>query len=144
MIIECPKCNKKFQLDQNLIPINGRTLQCGNCDNKWFFKKENEIEDEEIRIEEKESEFQKKSTITDDVVKKENDYDNTNLNKVKKKNINYFKVILIVIISLIALVVILDTFKESLTSIFPNMIIVLDNLYQSLKDIKLFMLDLAK
>ena len=150
MIINCPNCNKKFQLDHNLIPNNGRMLQCGSCDNRWFFKNENELEDEEVRIEEKviieekESEFQKKPTITENIIKKENDYDNIDLNKVKKNNINYFKVILIIIISLIALIVILDTFKESLTSIFPNIEIVLDNLYQSLKDIKLFMLDLAK
>ena len=38
MIIECPKCNKKFQIDQNLIPNNGRKLQCGSCDHKWHYK----------------------------------------------------------------------------------------------------------
>ena len=38
MIIECPECNKKFQIDKNLIPTNGRTLQCGSCDHKWFIE----------------------------------------------------------------------------------------------------------
>ena len=37
MIIICPKCEKKFELDSNLIPENGRTLQCGSCNEVWFF-----------------------------------------------------------------------------------------------------------
>ena len=55
MIIECPKCNKKFQIDQNLIPNNGRKLQCGSCDHNWFFKFENEnkVKNEDIQIDEK-------------------------------------------------------------------------------------------
>ena len=32
MIIECPNCNKKFNLDEKLIPKNGRTLKCGLVD----------------------------------------------------------------------------------------------------------------
>ena len=52
MIIDCPKCDKKFELDQNLIPIDGRLLQCGNCSNKWFFKLKNlnEIKKDDILI----------------------------------------------------------------------------------------------
>ena len=38
MIIECPECNKKFDIHQNLITSNGRLLQCGSCNHKWFFK----------------------------------------------------------------------------------------------------------
>ena len=38
MIIDCPDCNKKFDIDQNLIPDNGRLLQCGSCNYKWFFE----------------------------------------------------------------------------------------------------------
>ena len=40
MIITCNNCNKKFNLDSNLIPDKGRLLQCASCDHKWFFKKE--------------------------------------------------------------------------------------------------------
>ena len=73
MIIECPKCNKKFQIDQNLIPINGRTLQCGSCDHKWFFKFENKKkeEKEEIQIDEKISDFQENTNFEENIVKKE-------------------------------------------------------------------------
>jgi len=40
MIITCNNCNKKFNIDSNLIPDKGRLLQCASCDHKWFFKKE--------------------------------------------------------------------------------------------------------
>ncbi len=38
MIIDCPDCNKKFDIDQNLIPTKGRLLQCGSCNYKWYFE----------------------------------------------------------------------------------------------------------
>ena len=44
MIIICNNCNKKFNIDSNLIPENGRLLQCNACNHKWFFKKEIIIE----------------------------------------------------------------------------------------------------
>ena len=44
MIISCPNCNKKFKIDQNLIPIDGRLLQCSNCKHKWHFKIEKKDE----------------------------------------------------------------------------------------------------
>ena len=37
MIIECPNCNKKFNLDEKLIPENGRTLKCSSCDHVWHY-----------------------------------------------------------------------------------------------------------
>ena len=43
MIIECPACSKKFNIDEKLIPDEGRLLKCGNCDHTWFFKKEENI-----------------------------------------------------------------------------------------------------
>ena len=40
MIITCNNCNKKFNLDSDLIPDKGRLLLCASCNHKWFFKKE--------------------------------------------------------------------------------------------------------
>ena len=40
MIIHCVNCNKKFDIDANLIPKIGRLLQCNSCNHKWFFKNE--------------------------------------------------------------------------------------------------------
>ena len=43
MIIECPACSKKFNIDEKLIPDEGRLLKCGNCDHTWFYKKKKNI-----------------------------------------------------------------------------------------------------
>ena len=36
MIIECKSCHKKFTVSDSEIPINGRTVQCGNCSTQWL------------------------------------------------------------------------------------------------------------
>ena len=157
MIITCPSCDKKFNVDASLIPQEGRTLQCGFCEHKWFFKTEN-IE-EEIKVLEKnipkpviEDNKNLSENIKEDIVDEE-DQDTESLKsskeerskKVKKKNdINYFNILIVIIISFIALILILDTFKVQLSLIIPNIEIVLDNLYLSINDIKLFILDLIK
>ena len=37
MIIECINCNKVFEVNSELIPENGRTIQCGSCNHVWFY-----------------------------------------------------------------------------------------------------------
>ena len=148
MIIECPDCNKKFDIDQNLIPINGRLLQCGACNYKWFFKlniveKKNE---EQIKIKAK-PEIKINDESKDQPIKNEINTEVEKISTLKKKKqnkINYLNILLVIIISSIAFILVLDTFKHQLTSIFPNINFFLDNLYQSLEDIKLFTLDLIK
>ena len=44
MIIQCINCNKKFDVDSSLIPIEGRNIQCGSCDHVWFFKLDESFE----------------------------------------------------------------------------------------------------
>ena len=46
MIITCPNCNKKFKIDNSLIPDEGRDLQCGSCNHVWLYK----IEEENSKI----------------------------------------------------------------------------------------------
>tara|TARA_B100000965_G_scaffold391324_1_gene399222 strand:- start:378 stop:821 length:444 start_codon:yes stop_codon:yes gene_type:complete len=146
MIIECPDCNKKFDIDQNLIPSNGRLLQCGTCNYKWFFKV-NIIEKKtkkEIEIIQKNDSDIKKQTLENLISNPTNvKIDKTpSIKKKDKKNINYLNIILVIIISIAALIIVLDTFKNPLTSIFPNINFLLDNLYQSIEDVKLFIIDL--
>ena len=148
MIIDCPDCNKKFDIDQNLIPSNGRLLQCGSCNHQWFFKL-NIIEkktDEEIKKEEKK----------DITINEETNYENLktktkvereeiiSIKKEKEKNISFLNILLVIIISSAAFILVLDTFKDSLISVFPNIKFLLDNLYKSTEDLKLFILDLIK
>ena len=46
MIIDCINCAKKFEVNADLIPIDGRTIQCGSCNHLWFFKKDYQNIDE--------------------------------------------------------------------------------------------------
>ena len=149
MIINCPNCNKKFEIDKKLIPLSGRLLQCGSCNNKWFFKIENNeqktistqvIENNKSLSEEVEENLPDERH--DEVDPSNNPKEILAENENKKNSINFFKVLIVIIISFIALILILETFKVQLSTIIPNIEIVLDNLYQSINDIKLFILDL--
>ena len=146
MEISCQKCTKKFEVNDSLIPKEGRLVQCGSCDNKWFFKKPFK-KDQKIIIKKEESKkpetkihTEKKihrDKITPKIEKKEIIYKES-----KKRKINYFKLLIVLIITLVAIIVFLDTFKNQISSIYPNINLILDNLYESLKDINLFLRDL--
>ena len=163
MIITCPSCKKKFNIDINLIPAEGRNLQCGSCDHVWFYKKEDPIPEplqinEDIVIKEKEdSEYLNKDKPKDELIKKqveENKKTETELSKIKKTNnkpevikknqsSKFFSYLIVFIISLGALIILLDTLKTPLINIFPGLEVLLFNLYETLKDIKLFIIDLS-
>jgi predicted Zn finger-like uncharacterized protein len=148
MIIACIKCKKQFEIESNLIPEEGRLLQCSACDNKWFYKKNLEkeplipLEKEKIKKEiKKKSTEIKKSKIR---IKKEFIYtkptDNKKTNKVKK--ISILNTILVFIISIIALILVAETFKSPIGVFIPTIEIILENLYETLKDLTLFIQDL--
>ena len=151
MHIECENCNKKFELDSNLIPENGRELQCGSCEHIWFYKKniniikkKEIIEDQNINIEKeqvnKKIKKVKKELHEDEKHKKEYNIDQ----KVEKKDYNILKIFLVLIITFIAIIIVLDTFKSQLSFIYPNLDNLLNNLYQSITDVVLFFKDLIK
>ena len=157
MIISCPTCKKKFEIDANLIPEDGRNLQCGSCLNVWFYKSEKNISDFEIKdnisnLNEDHVEViikkEKKKEIS---TTKKKDTENQNdkaLVKYEKKTkfslsnlIGYFFVL---ILSFVALLIIFDTFEPLLLRIFPNLELILFNFYETLLDIYLFIKDLIK
>ena len=135
MIIDCPVCNKKFDIDQDLIPTDGRLLQCGSCNHKWFFKLNINEKNPEEEITIKPKKNFNINVETEEIIPKK---------KKEKKSINYLNIILVIIISTAAFILVLETFKNQLTSVFPNIKFLLNNLYQSIEDIKLFILDLIK
>ncbi len=151
MHIECENCNKKFELDSNLIPENGRELQCGSCEHIWFFKKKiniikkNEIiEDQDINIE-KEQIKKKIKKVKKELHEDEKHTEEYNIDqKVEKKDYNILKIFLVLIITFIAIIIVLDTFKSQLSFIYPNLDNLLNNLYQSITDVVLFFKDLIK
>ena len=151
MIITCPSCQKKFELDDNLLPENGRTLQCGSCNYKWFFKKKDEIKvfEKQLEINKNEKIDSAKVNIDEqlNILKNQN---SNNIGKKKKpisKSLSIFKFFnyrVVLIISFIALIILLDTFKNNLSEIFPNLELFLYNLFETIKDLKLFFNDLFK
>ena len=50
MIISCDQCDKKFEIESNLIPKEGRLLECGSCNHKWFYKQDIKDKTDEIII----------------------------------------------------------------------------------------------
>jgi len=182
MIITCINCNKKFNIDSNLIPDMGRLLQCASCDHKWFFKKEvlentvnpivkdidnvsvdifdqnkhsnnNEInpsnipkEVVDVSIEEEISkEIEINSEEVPEKITEVNKDENTTVNAKpkKQKNFKILNVIIVAIISFVAFIIIVDTFKYPIGQVVPNIEIILYNLYESIKDISLFIRDLT-
>ena len=141
MIIPCDNCNKKFDIDANLIPEKGRLLQCSSCNHKWFFKNEaifkfiEPIKDLTIDKDIKNS--KKTSIYSEEKTKKTL----TGENKVLKKY-NILNLSIICMISFVAIIIIIDTFKYPLSKIFPNIEFLLYNLYESIKDISLFLKNL--
>ena len=163
MIIECPCKKKKFNIDINLIPAEGRNLQCGSCDRVWFYKKEELISEtpqvnEDIAIKEKEDsdklndDKSKDQLIKQPVEENEkaksklstiNETENKSKEIKKTKSSKFFSYLIVFIISLGALIILLDTLKTPLVNIFPGLEVLLFNLYETLKDIKLFIIDLS-
>ena len=163
MIIACPNCNKKFQIDATLIPEEGRDLQCGSCKHVWFYKAENEnfsplaLNEDLVNNEITDNLTKKKieniidnnnSTIQEISKNKEKKInDISNNKKIEKKNIStgskFFSYLIVLIISFVALIILVDTLKTPIINVFPAAEIILFNLFETLQDIKLFIIDLS-
>jgi hypothetical protein len=148
MIISCEKCNKKFELEDNLIPETGRLLQCGSCSYQWHYIPTNKITLLNEIDSTKSSKNIKKSLVKK-IDKKKINVDKNILESSEnilenKRGVGFFSYLLVIIISLVALLVIGDTFKPYLLTIVPNLDFYLSSLYESLTDIYLFFKDLLK
>ncbi len=163
MIIECPCKKKKFNIDINLIPAEGRNLQCGSCDRVWFYKKEDPIKEslqinEDIAVQENEDGDKLIDNKSKDQIAKQSaekyreaksELSTTKKTETKSETIKktqsskFFSYLIVFIISLSALIILLDTLKKPLIDIFPGLEVLLFNLYETLKDIKLFIIDLS-
>jgi len=155
MIISCPNCKKKFEVADNQIPESGRLLQCSGCSYKWFFKNEipnfnettEKIKDIEIRNENlsKDEIPSEVERIIVDAEKSEVNNDNLNKASVKKTDrVSFFNLFIVILISFSALIILLDTFKNPIESILPGFNFILDNFYETLKDLFLFFKDLTR
>ena len=160
MIISCPNCNKQFKISPSLIPDNGRDVKCGSCDHVWFYK----IEDNKTEPLPLSDDFADKvieNEIDDKIIENINEPNNVSLqkdiddkkskteDKITEKNIikkntssKFFSYLVVSIISFVALIILIDTLKVPLINLFPGLEILLFNLFEILKDIKLFIIDL--
>ena len=165
MIISCPECNKRFNIDQSLIPDEGRLLQCSNCTHKWHFmiKKNEEIIEKPIKLkkvitedknlEKKINPSQELTSIDDETIEKELKKKQKVINKEKKKEqkhkkkdkpIKLLNMIIIIIISVLALIIIIDTFRIELSKYIPFLNSMLDSFYAIIADINSFIKDLIR
>ena len=154
MIISCNNCYKKFEINSELIPERGRLLECSSCNNQWFFKIDNKDKEtksiNEINLSDLSANHIKSNNITNhkkiktkpDKTEVMDDYKNIQSNN-KNKRIGILNMIFVFIISISALIILLDTFKSPISIFIPNIEFILYNLYESTKDIILFFKDLA-
>ena len=150
MIIECINCNKRFEVNSELIPSSGRTIQCGSCNHIWFFDSQKIASKNNQKIP-KQTPSQKK-TETNKIIKKKvnisesKDKKNYEITKYKAKTrfslSKFLSYILVLIISFVGLLIIIDTFSSPLYQMFPNLELIIFSLFETLKDIELFIKDL--
>ena len=156
MIITCPCEKKQFKIDSSLIPNEGRELQCGSCEKVWFYKPQNESEapltldnnistnktEQNNEVQEKNLEISKtlqQGTTIETEIEKEN-LKTFQKSDVKKSKL--FSYLIVFIISFVALIILVDTLKTPLINVFPGLEATLFNLFETLQDIKLFIIDL--
>ena len=162
MIIDCISCSKKFEVNSSLIPENGRTIQCGSCNHVWLYKPKIDAQKNETTSDVNEN--QNDSEVDISLTNKELDENynnqtekekiNTNdkliSDKLKDENITkkssgiskFLSYLLVSIISFVALIIVLDTFKSPLSNTIPGLEIFLYNFFETLKDLYLFVKNL--
>jgi predicted Zn finger-like uncharacterized protein len=164
MIIECINCNKKFSINSDLIPSTGRTIQCGSCNHVWFYEKKTDRIKSNIEQKSQQTSPTKSANIdVNQFISNSTPQYNQSLNnekiKIDKKAksaltksnsgsifslTKFLSYILVLIISFVGLIIVLDTFKDPLYELYPNLELILFNLFETLKDIELFIKDLIK
>ena len=153
MIITCPCGEKNFEVDSKLIPDEGRLLKCGTCDKTWFFNKNenNRLSDikpitTNISSENKPKQLKKNKQILKENISNTSNDERSALIKYKPESTftvgKLLSYLIVLIITFVAVIIILDTFKNPLSLLFPNLELMLYNLFETLKDLILFTKDL--
>ena len=147
MIVNCLNCNKKFEIDDQLIPKKGRLVQCGFCSSKWHqlpqiqttgiepINKKKEL-DKPKKLIKKRINIQKeeKNLTTSRSAKTEN----------KTKKIGFLSLVLIILISTVATLLVFETFKIQIISFWPQADVYINQVYETLENIFILIKDLFK
>ena len=162
MIIDCISCSKKFEVNSSLIPENGRTIQCGSCNHVWFYKPQIDAHKNEKTSDANENLNDSEADISLSNNQLDQNHDNQEEKKIFNTNeklisdtiedknktkktfgiSKFLSYLLVSIISFIALITVLDTFKSPLSNIIPGLEIFLYNFFETLKDLYLFIKNL--
>jgi len=156
-LLQCANCDHKWFFKKEILE-NTVNLIIEDIDNDNVLDKDNPINNKEINPsnllnEETEVDIEvehdeKIKIINDETSNKKIDAnidENTTVNAKpkKQKNFKILNIIVVVIISFVAFIIIVDTFKYPIGQVVPNIEFILYNLYESFKDISLFIKDLT-
>ena len=150
-LLKCGSCNQEWFYKESKSSENDNIISKDNpsdeiSPNESQIKASSLVENEqEIQIP-KETEAiisQAEIKIKKNIVNKDN-IEAKNLSESKNNGIsNFFSYLIVFIISFIALIILLDTFKTPLINVFPGIENILFSLFEILKDIRLFIIDLT-
>ena len=157
-LLQCVSCNhkwffKKDALKNTVSPI----AEDINIDSINIFDQTNSSNNEEESISDAlkdeievnlEEEIREKIEINSEEPKKKieiniDESTQVNTKPEKQKNFKILNIFIVAIISFVAFIIIVDTFKYPIGKIVPNIEFILYNLYESIKDISLFIKDLT-
>jgi predicted Zn finger-like uncharacterized protein len=137
MIIECACKKYKFAVKAEEIGVNGRVVQCGVCDQKWFQEpasteeskilKENILRNEEIKEEINNSKREKNITKKNYVP----------IKYKSKSKLNFNKILIVILIILIISLILFYENKEQIIIKYPNLLDIynlLDEFIEYLKE----------
>ena len=158
-LLQCASCDhkwffKKEVLENTVSPIvkdidndNVNIFVENNLSNKDEINPSDLLKDEadvdtEEKLDEK-IEVNKEEELKHKIDANINESTTANSIQKKQKNFKILNIFIVAIISSVAFIIIVDTFKYPIGKIVPNIEFILYNLYESIKDISLFIKDLT-
>ena len=143
MIIECACKKYKFAVKAEEIGINGRVVQCGVCDQKWFQEPASSEEFKVLKeIHIKEEEEKKEKTKNQKLIKEKSGKNYVPIKYENKSKINYTKIFLtILIISTIGIAISFEN-REYILSKNPELADFFSLLEEFVEYLKQYYLDI--
>ena len=153
-LLQCASCDYKWFFKKEVIEnIVSPIVEDINNDNISIFNQNDPANNDEINPsdllkENIQEELDKKIEIdNEEKLRKKNEAsinesETLNGKPQKQKNFKILNIFIVLIISFVAFIIILDTFKSPIGQVVPNIEFLLYNLYESIKDISLFIRDL--
>ena len=156
-LLQCASCNHKWffkkEILENTVSPIVEDIDNDNVNvlDQNYPTNNNEInpsdlskEDAEVDIEpDKKIEIDPKEEFDKNLEAYINEDKSVIIKSKKQKNFKILNISIVAIISFVAFIIVVDTFKYPIGKIVPNIEFVLYNLYESIKDISLFIRDLT-